>query len=75
MQQAIIPPALAAVARGRDHILTAEMGQAIGKASQTIRKLHCLQGAVYGVRPVKIGNRLLWPVADIAALLNGEDAQ
>ena len=74
MEQRLLPAALAATTQGRDHILTAEMGQAIGKASQTIRKLHCLQGAVYGVRPVKIGNRLLWPVADIAALLNGEAA-
>lgn len=65
-----VPAALAAATQGRDLVTTAEFAKAIGKASQTIRKLHCLQGAVYGVRPVKIGNRLMWRVSDIARLLN-----
>ena len=66
-----MPRALAAIAAGRDHIATAEYAHAIDRSQQTIRKLHCLTGEVYGIRPVKVGNRLLWPVVQVAALLNG----
>lgn len=66
-----LPTALAAIAAGRDHINTAEFARAINKAEQTIRKLHCLTGEAYGIRPVKVGNRLLFPVLATAALLNG----
>ena len=62
-------PALMEVAQGRDHINTAEYGRAINRSGQTIRKNLCLNGEAYGVRPVKIRGRLLWPVADIAAIL------
>lgn len=66
-----IPTALAAIAAGRDNILTAEFALAANRASQTIRKHYCQTGEAYGIRPVKFGNRLLWPVAKVAALLNG----
>jgi hypothetical protein len=66
-----IPPGLAAIAAGRDLISTAEFAKSVTRATQTIRKNHCLQGECFGIRPVKFGNRLLWPVAEIAALLNG----
>lgn len=66
-----IPPALAEIAAGRDHILTAEFARAVGKAPQTCRKNYCLTGECYGIRPVKVGNGLLWPVLLTAALLNG----
>lgn len=66
-----IPPALAEIAAGRDHIQTAEFAHATNRACQTIRKNYCLTGACFGIRPVKVGNRLLWPVAEIATLLNG----
>ncbi len=66
-----LPPALAEIAAGRDHVLTPEYGRAIGKSPQTIRKVYCETGVAYGLRPIKIGNRLLWPVAEIAALLSG----
>lgn len=65
-----IPPALAAIAAGRDYIKTAEYAHAINRASQTIRKNYCLTGECFGIRPVKFGNRLLWPVTEIAVLLN-----
>lgn len=68
---AAIPPALAEVAKGRDLIDTAEFSKATIRAPQTIRKNYCLTGHCFGIRPVKIGNRLLWPVADIARLLTG----
>lgn len=62
-------PALTQIAQGRDHINTAEFGRAISRSGQTIRKNLCLEGEAYGVRPVKIRGRLLWPVAAIAAIL------
>lgn len=70
MKEYTIPNALAAIAAGRDHIQTAELAKATNRASQTIRKNYCLTGECYGIRPLKIGNRLMWPVADVAALLN-----
>ncbi len=66
-----IPEALAVIAAGRDHVPTNDFGKATLHANQTIRKNYCLTGECFGIRPVKVGNRLLWPVADIAALLNG----
>lgn len=66
-----LPPELARISQGRDHILTHEYGQAINKADQTIRKNYCLTGEAYGIRPIKVGRHLLWPVRPIAALLRG----
>lgn len=63
--------ALAQVANGRDHINTAEFARATNKASQTIRKNYCIKGECFGIRPIKIGNNLLWPVSDVAVLLAG----
>ncbi|SIQ03033.1 hypothetical protein SAMN05880566_101518 [Janthinobacterium sp. TND4EL3] len=71
---AAIPPALAAVAQSRDHIKTAEFAHAMCRAKQTILKNHCLTGECFGIRPVKQGKFLLWPVAAIAKVLNGEGA-
>jgi hypothetical protein len=68
---ASLPSELAAIAAGRDHIVTSEFGRAINRTSQTIRKNYCLTGECYGIRPVKVGGRLLWPVSAIASLLNG----
>jgi hypothetical protein len=67
-----VPSALTDVSAGRDHISTEEFARATHRASQTIRKNFCLTGECYGIRPVKVGNRLLWPVTAIAALLKGE---
>lgn len=64
-------PALAAIAAGRDHINTVEFARATDRAVQTISKYYCLTGECFGIRPVKFGNRLLWPVAQVAALLEG----
>ncbi len=71
MSKMTIPPALALIAQGRDHIQTAEFARATNRASQTIRKNYCLTGECFGIRPIKFGNRLLWPIAGVAALLNG----
>ena len=64
-----IPPALAAIANGRDHIDTPELGRVTLHAKQTIRKLHSQQGHYFGITPIKIGNKLLWPVRPVAQLL------
>lgn len=64
-----IPPALALIAAGRDYITTAEFARATNRTSQTVRKNYCLTGECYGIRPVKFGNFLIWPVAKTAELL------
>jgi len=64
-----IPHGLSAIAGNRDHITTDEFAQAINVASQTVRKNYCLTGEAYGIKPVKIGNRLLWRVEQIAKRL------
>jgi hypothetical protein len=69
-----LPPVLAEIAAGRDHVKTAEFAKAINRASQTIRKNYCLTGECFGIKPVKVGKFLLWPVVRIAALLNGDSA-
>jgi hypothetical protein len=66
-----IPPELAAIASGRDHVKTAEFAKAFSRATQTVRKQHSQTGACFGIRPRKVGNFLLWPVAEIAAKLHG----
>jgi len=69
--QTVIPEALAAIAAGRDHISTSEFAKATDHAEQTVRKNYCLTGECFGIRPIKVGNRLLWPVVPTAVLLNG----
>jgi hypothetical protein len=66
-----LPPGLSAIAGNRDLITTPEMAQVFNVASQTIRKNYSLTGEAYGIRPTKIGNRLLWSVAQIAEKLKG----
>jgi len=73
MKEILVPPQLAKIADNRDHIQTNEFAHALNKAAQTIRKNYCLTGACYGIVPVKIGNRLLWSVEDIAKLLIAGD--
>ncbi len=70
-----LPPALAEIAAGRDLIPTSDFAHSVTRAEQTIRKSYCLNGHAFGVRPVKFGNRLLWPVAEIAALLTTGSAK
>ncbi len=67
-----LPPALAAIAAGRDHILTLEFARVTSRSSETIRKNYARSGACFGIKPLKFGNRLLWPVSQIAGLMNGE---
>jgi hypothetical protein len=66
-----IPTALSEVAAGRDHINTAEFARATNKSPKTVRKNYCLTGECFGIRPVKVGKNLLWPVTATAKLLGG----
>jgi hypothetical protein len=66
-----LPPGLSAIAGNRDLITTPEIAQVFNVASQTVRKNYSLTGQAYGIRPTKIGNRLLWSVAQIAEKLKG----
>lgn len=66
-----LPSGLSAIAGNRDLITTPEMAQVFNVASQTVRKNYSLTGEAYGIRPIKIGNRLLWSVAQIADKLRG----
>lgn len=63
--------ALAEIAKDRDHLQTAEFARAANRTSQTIRKNYCLTGHCFGIKPVKFGGRLLWPVTEVARLLSG----
>ncbi len=72
MVQAVsIPEPVAKLAAGRIHFVTDEFALVTNIKPQTARKNFCLTGACFGVRPIKLGNRLLWPVADVAKLLSG----
>lgn len=68
-----IPPGLAAIAAGRDFLPTAEFAHAINRKEQTCRKWACLGNGP--VRPVRVNGRLMWSVADLARLLNGESVE
>lgn len=64
-----IPQGLSAVAGSRDLITTPEFALVFNVQPQTVRKNYCLTGEAYGIRPTKIGNRLLWSVAKVAEKL------
>lgn len=64
-----LPTGLSTIAGNRDLITTHEFAHVFNVASQTVRKNYCLTGHAYGIKPTKIGNRLLWSVAQIAEKL------
>ena len=66
-----LPQGLLGVAGSRDLITTPEFAQVFNVKPQTVRKNYCLTGEAYGIRPTKIGNRLLWSVARVAEKLQG----
>lgn len=66
-----MPPTLAAIAAQTDYLRTEELASILRRTSQTIRKAYCLTGHYLSIRPVKLGNRLLWPVKEVAEVLAG----
>jgi hypothetical protein len=67
-----LPPKLAAVAWDKDWITTSEFANTFRISPQTVRKNFCLNGDCYGIKPTKIGSKLLWSVAKIAEKLEGK---
>lgn len=67
-----IPQGLSSLAGDRDLITTRSFSKAINKAEQTIRKEYCLKGEAFGIKPIKLGNQLFWPVIEIAKLIRGD---
>lgn len=66
-----MPPTLATIAAKTDYLRTEELANLLCRASQTIRKAYCLSGHYLSIRPVKLGNRLLWPIKEVAKVLAG----
>lgn len=55
------------------HITTKEAARILGVQAETIRRALCIGGNYLNLRPVKLPNRrLLWPIADIKKILEGE---
>lgn len=50
-------------------VSTAEAARILVRSPQTLRSWSCLDNAPEGIRPIRIGNRLLWRVADLMKLL------
>ncbi len=67
-----IPQGLENIAKGRDNILTYEVSLVTNTATQTIRKHLCHTGSFHGIKPIKIGGRLQFPVKEVARLIRGE---
>ena len=53
----------------KDFLSTEEFAKSISRSTNTLRKNYCLTGHCYGVKPIKVGGRLLWPVSEIIVLL------
>jgi hypothetical protein len=73
MDQSInhLPPKLSSIAGDRDWITTGEFASTFSISSQTVRKNFCLTGECYGIKPTKIGGKLLWSVEKVAMRLRG----
>lgn len=67
-----LPPGLATIASGRDFLLTEEFAKVVNLSPISVRCKYSARGECFGIRPRKFGNRLLWPVAQIAVLLSDE---
>lgn len=65
-----IPEHLAAISQGRDFLKTSEFGHIIRLSNSGVRWNYKRTGSVCGVKPVQMGTRLLWPVSQIAEMLN-----
>jgi hypothetical protein len=60
---------------GRPLANTNELAQISDTRPQTIRRNHSERGEFHGLRPIKIGNRLFWPLTDIARVMSGNVAE
>jgi hypothetical protein len=70
MNQSVpMPSVLAELAAVTDFLVTDELARFLRCASQTIRKAYSATGHYLGIRPLKLGNRLLWPIKEVTRLL------
>jgi len=54
---------------------TNDFARVVGLKAQSIRKAYSLNGAVLGIRPIKLSNgKLRWPTDSVARLLKGAAA-
>lgn len=56
----------------RPYLSTEDAADLLCRQPQTLRKSHALTGTFLGVRPRKVGRRLLWPRVALMALITGE---
>jgi hypothetical protein len=75
METLIFNASLSKIAANRDLLSTDEYATQIGRAPQTIRKNHSQTGEAFGIRPVKIGNRLMWRISDVTKLIEGGEVK
>ena len=68
----MIPENLQKLAGNRDLITTDELALVFNSQPQTIRKNFCEKKQYLGIKPLKIGKRLLWRITDVAKIINGE---
>jgi hypothetical protein len=60
----------------QENLTTEQFAEALQGKPSTIRTRLCKTGSYYGIKPVKLpSGRLLWPAADIDALLSGKGVQ
>ena len=53
---------------------TEQAAAALHIKPQSLRRALCLQGHYFGIRPIKLPNRMLaWPAEGIERLLSGEE--
>lgn len=52
------------------YLTTTELARAVRRQPNTIRKSVCLEGHFKGIRPVRLGGKLLWALDQVEALLN-----
>ena len=50
-------------------LTTPEFAESFKVTPQTVRKNFCITGECYGLKPIKIGNRLLWSASQVAERL------
>ncbi len=50
-------------------LTTGSFAAVIGRSPQTVRSEHCRTGQAYGITPIKIKGRLLWPADQVESLL------
>ena len=68
------PPALQAhIDVGKGTLTTDEAATLLGLKSQTLRKWMSYGSCPKGLKPLKVGRSVRWPIDQLAALLQGGD--